>query len=715
MKKRIFMTAAVALITAVSAFAKDFITDIILIGGSEDEVSVLKEEYTSKGWALVDKDLNKNCGIHTDYIYLLYKKGSDQVDNKFITDFYISSNSSASSLTHNGRTYYLASYEGGSHFKKIKGDLNSNAGGDDIHLYYTKDKFSDNRAVSGISFNDKKDGAVGENGGSTGYDLNSGAHGDYIYMHFTTGTAAVFPSLPGNGSQSDPFVISNAADWSTFAKIINGGRHLDRYYLISNSFDNSASPVTEAVGTPENPFKGHFNGNNRTLYVNINGDQEGTAPFWNVSGATIENLTIEGNVTSDKHHTAGLVGKCIGSLTLIDSCVVNANISSPTYAGGIVGHGGHDMLVITNSVFGGRITDFDKFAGGLVGWCDDLELNIINCLFKGSFSARNSGSCHPIACKYGPCKVNANVASAFYLDNITPTVSSPNLIIGADGIRVNGTLSDGMDIEVVAADGKTYYAESRKATELDGIDMLQDMINVYHGLNVTPKVEYVLRQGMIYGICLPFAITSVENGTLYKLSGAELTETGGEKLWVLTMNDVTPDQGRFQSTDAGMPYLFVSDITGSVVFSGQTTIPEYKTGFPLLEADATNGFKMRGTYKNFATDRSYGNVYSLLMVSTSHDQFTERTYYYQINQKEGIESMHSYLVYEPEGDEEIPQVVKIRLLAKDGTDTAVGTVNIQTGEITIDTWYNLNGQRLNIAPDAPGIYIHNGRKVYIGD
>ena len=70
--------------------------------------------------------------------------------------------------------------------------MNSNAGGAAIHLYYTKDAFSTERAVSSIWFNDTQSGAVGEEGGSTGYDLNDGCGGntDYIYMHFSTSGAS---------------------------------------------------------------------------------------------------------------------------------------------------------------------------------------------------------------------------------------------------------------------------------------------------------------------------------------------------------------------------------------------------------------------------------------------------------------------------------------------------------------------------------------------
>ena len=714
MKKRFFLALSFIVLTTITALATDFITDIVLIGSYyESDVKNLKKTYASDGWIAIDKDLNDDCGSYSDYIYLMYKKGSDQTENEFITDFYISNSSSApATITHNNRTYHLAAYDGGDHFKSLKGDLNSNAGGDDIHLYYTKDKFSDNRAVSSIYFDNKQKDAVGKNGGSSGYDLNAGAGGAYIYMHFTTGTASTLPTLPGQGTESNPFVISNAADWATFAEIINAGRHSDAYYILNSSFDNGSTPVSQIVGTQNNPFKGHFNGNNRTLSVSINSDQMATAPFGIVTGATIENINVSGNVSSSQYHAAGLVGYCNGGKNIIRNCNVNTEIAGTGYAGGIVGHGGNNMLIITNSVFGGKITGFNMFAGGLMGWCDDLELNIMNCMFKGSFSAQDNGCYHPIACKNGEKAVKANVTAAFYLNNIDPTVYGKNLILGSDGIKVNSSVAQDFETEVTAADGNKYYADNSKLVELSGNDLLQDLIDQYMGVSATTGVDFSFHQGMVYGICLPFAMTTVQGGTIYKLNNVSCVETNQEKSWVITINDVTPDGNVFKSTEAGMPYLFVSDVTGVVTFTGEINIPEYKTGFPLIEADGSNGWKMRGTYKDFAADRSYGNLYSLMTASTSIDQHQAKTYYYYLNQKGSHSSMHSYLTYTGQSDE-LPELIGIRLVAKDGTVTAIGTIDTTTGEISIDTWYNLGGQRLNGAPTEPGLYIHNGKKVLI--
>lgn len=182
---RAAMTLFLSLLTTATTWATDFITDVMVIGGSKSEVDTLKSTYSKKGWTVIDQDLNAGCGSKSDYVYLLYKTAPDSDESAaFITDFYIStaSGTAPEGIISNSRTYSLTPYDGGSHFKSVQGDLNSNAKGSNIHLYYSKSNY-DNRALKSITFNNTKSGAVGENGGTTGIDLNKGAGGDYIYMH----------------------------------------------------------------------------------------------------------------------------------------------------------------------------------------------------------------------------------------------------------------------------------------------------------------------------------------------------------------------------------------------------------------------------------------------------------------------------------------------------------------------------------------------------
>ena len=186
----------VALFATSTVWAADFITDVMVIGGSKSEVNSLKTTYTNQGWTVIDQDLNAGCGSGSDYIYMLYKTGSNtsQDAGAFITDFYISTESGTvpDNVIYNGRTYTIVPCDGSTYFKNNKGDLNSHCGSGSayIHLYYCKDDNVNYRssAVTSITFNDTQSGAIGESGSDTGYDLNAGCGSGsaYIYMHAAT-------------------------------------------------------------------------------------------------------------------------------------------------------------------------------------------------------------------------------------------------------------------------------------------------------------------------------------------------------------------------------------------------------------------------------------------------------------------------------------------------------------------------------------------------
>ena len=183
--RRAAATLLAMLLTTAAAWAQTkYISEVMLIGkNNKTEAYALRDQYVAQGWTAIDQDLNKGCGSKSDYIFLLYKTRTTASPNHtFITSFYISdaSGDAPASLTSGGQRYTLVPYDGDSHFKEKRGDLNSNAGGKDIHLYYTTDKVEDNtgiKAISSITFNKTKSGALQE------YDLNKGAGGDDIYMH----------------------------------------------------------------------------------------------------------------------------------------------------------------------------------------------------------------------------------------------------------------------------------------------------------------------------------------------------------------------------------------------------------------------------------------------------------------------------------------------------------------------------------------------------
>ena len=253
------------------------------------------------------------------------------------------------------------------------------------------------------------------------------------------------------------FLIGSTDDWNVFAASVSAGK---RYAGETVKMTADVGQVSTLAGTVDHPFCGTFDGGGRALTVAIASAEAFAAPFRQIDGAEIRNLTVSGTVTGGGYHAAGLVGGCGATRpNVLRDCTVAVAVSGTGYAGGIVGHGGSGTLTLDGCVFGGRVSGFANFAGGILGWCDALTLTITNCLSTGSFAPTGAGKFHPVACKYADRTVTATVADAYYLNMVIPTTMGGNLVPGAGCIPVSASRVPGKWADpVTAADGRTYYA-----------------------------------------------------------------------------------------------------------------------------------------------------------------------------------------------------------------------------------------------------------------
>ena len=283
------MTLLLAVLTTATAWADtwpEYISEVKVLGASASNITALKTQYKNAGWTIIDFELNDGAG--GDWIYLAYKKASrNSTDYGYITDFYISNHNGIktlpSSVSYDGKTYYLCDYAGDSYFCSLKGDLNSDAGGDDIHLYYTKENFDDRRVVNNIYFNTTQSGAVKKNGNEgNGYDLNTGCGSSStdIYMHLTTTTKTNRPTtdpvmasgLVYNGSEQQliatPATLANgtmkyrigtSGDWKTNISQLtatNAGDYIVQYYAGLTPYSNVSTTHQTTVSIAKSPNSG---------------------------------------------------------------------------------------------------------------------------------------------------------------------------------------------------------------------------------------------------------------------------------------------------------------------------------------------------------------------------------------------------------------------------------------------------------------------------
>ena len=212
----------------------------------------------------------------------------------------------------------------------------------------------------------------------------------------------VAQNISGTGTQEDPYLITSAEDWNLFAKSVEGGiDYYKKYVKLTNNITISTM-VGVCDESGDRPFRGIFEGDNHTLTANItstatddNKNNQGVAPFHLIKQATIQNLTVAGQITSASKYAAGLVGWVDGnySRSYIKNCVVKATITtSADCAGGFVGnicYSDRNYLHFTNSVFAGKIintsSDDSRRAGGFCGYGYG-DSYFENCLENGTYT-----------------------------------------------------------------------------------------------------------------------------------------------------------------------------------------------------------------------------------------------------------------------------------------------------------------------------------------
>jgi hypothetical protein len=146
-----------------------------------------------------------------------------------------------------------------------------------------------------------------------------------------------------------------------------------------------------------------FDGQGHTLNVNISDTQnQGTAPFRYIYGATIKNVKTTGTINGTMH-CSGLVGfaktatdySTSGTLMVnnINNCEVAATITcggtTHTHCGGILGHGTKTATTIKDCLFSGSISGATTYTGIIYGWGDTGRHTIINCLADGNYEGSN--------------------------------------------------------------------------------------------------------------------------------------------------------------------------------------------------------------------------------------------------------------------------------------------------------------------------------------
>lgn len=362
--------------------------------------------------------------------------------------------------------------------------------------------------------------------------------------------------------------------------------------------------------------------------------------------------TISGiNIDIDDNNYAGIFGYLESGASISNVTLVNASIRGKEFIGGIVGDNK-----------GGRISN-----------CLVANTTITNSItgnsYIGVITGHNSGTLD--LNYYGNVNENAtNVGCG--------TDSSPKDVIENDGAVSATFLTDSKPVPSTLSGKVLFYRE--------------------------------FTGGKASTICLPFAYTpKTSDGTFYTFKSVEYSE--GQ--YIATMEEVNKATSPLS---ANTPYLFMPAGTGTkpILFHGTADYDNSNLG------TQSGKWYFYGTYERLTygtdpfSDPVYGFAAKTKDVGVQGQEQVEAGEFVRAITGAYIPPMRCFLKYNTTSTrgetEELPGRITVKLV---GDPTSIGTLNTQTGEVTFDGWYSLDGQRFNTKPTKKGLYIYKGLKVTI--
>jgi hypothetical protein len=189
----------------------------------------------------------------------------------------------------------------------------------------------------------------------------------------------------GSGVEADPYRISSQADMQDLAVTVNGklSYSVDKYFILTQDIKG----VTTIIGTNDFPFQGVFDGGGYKITVSINTSVSCVGVFGYISGATIKNLSVAGNITRISTNHNAYVGSVCGyaNSSTITNCYNTGSVSSSSsypYTGGICGYVYYGT--VANCYNSGNVSSTSfypyPYAGGICGYLYGTTAKIDNCI-----------------------------------------------------------------------------------------------------------------------------------------------------------------------------------------------------------------------------------------------------------------------------------------------------------------------------------------------
>lgn len=258
------------------------------------------------------------------------------------------------------------------------------------------------------------------------------------------------------GTANDPYIIDTNADLVMLRDRVNAGTESpDKYYRLTDNLNISAITDWVSIGDSEaRPFTGHFDGNEKSIHLNITRVNNYAGLFRHVNAAAgtyaIRNLTVSGSLIGG--NTAGIVQ--ILNSGSIENCHFTGTMNCYWSGWSRIGAGGIAVVmtngIIRNCTVTGHIEnnerrnnvgDYDRF-GGIVA--EMTGGSIENCRVEGTTIFTSNHATEHEFSYAGGIVAYANIASAESIKgcNFSGLIEGYQYVGGIVGYISGGTVQN---------------------------------------------------------------------------------------------------------------------------------------------------------------------------------------------------------------------------------------------------------------------------------
>ena len=178
------------------------------------------------------------------------------------------------------------------------------------------------------------------------------------------------------------------------------------------------------IGTQSKPFSGIFDGDGHTITYNYDFSDNYCGLFSFISGATIRNLRVEGNVVTRGIHFGALIGYGDGTM-LVENVITNVNITGEH--SGVTGNGGMIGALYGNITFNNCATQGTMgYPGssmycGFVAFATGGVVSTLNNCYTTCSLTEGTGTDYCFTFCRGTCELN----NCYYLEAIGELQGTP--------------------------------------------------------------------------------------------------------------------------------------------------------------------------------------------------------------------------------------------------------------------------------------------------